>query len=417
MKLPLRFPIVLALSISTASVLAAPPVVSNVRVTQRPGTALVDILYDVSDPDGNSPLRVNFQVSADAGATWTVPVLTFSGAVGANVVPGPNRAILWNAGTDWPGQFNTQCRVRVIADDGTVTVTPIDMALVPGSNFEMGDNYGEGGTAEWPVHTVYVGPFYIDRFEVRKALWDEVYAWAINHGYSFYHPGRTDGGTGREPSHPAQSMCWYCAVRWCNARSERESLVPAYYINANHTAVFRSGLLDLGNTNVNWNANGYRLPTEAEWEKAARGGLVGHRYPWSSLGPGNYTNYISPSRANYYLSGDPYENGSPRTTPAGYYNGYQVPAGTNMANGYGLYDVAGNVGEWCWDWYDSGWYIVVRDNPAQNLGPPSGTYRVVRGGSWYANTWSARCANRGGVEPYRYDDIYIAVGFRCVRGL
>jgi hypothetical protein len=128
-----RLNLIALLLLTFISARAAPPVVSNVRASQRPGTALVDILYDVSDPDGNSPLRVSFQVSADAGTTWTVPVLTFSGAVGTGVVPGLNRAIVWNAGLDWPGQFTSQCRVRVLADDGTVPVG--GMVLIPAGRF------------------------------------------------------------------------------------------------------------------------------------------------------------------------------------------------------------------------------------------------------------------------------------------
>jgi hypothetical protein len=93
---------------------AAPPVVSNVRAQQRAGTQYVDIFYNVSDPDGDSPLRVRFEVSADGGASYTVPVFSFSGAVGPNVLPGNDRLIVWNAGADWPGQFTDRCRVRVI---------------------------------------------------------------------------------------------------------------------------------------------------------------------------------------------------------------------------------------------------------------------------------------------------------------
>ncbi len=119
------------------SLSSAAPVVSNVRAAQRAGTRLVDILYDVSDADGDSPLTVSFQVSADGGATWTVPVFTFQGA-GPGVVPGNNRSIVWSAAVDWSGEFNNNCRVRVCADDGK-TATPSGMALIPAGSFVMGD--------------------------------------------------------------------------------------------------------------------------------------------------------------------------------------------------------------------------------------------------------------------------------------
>jgi len=140
------------------------------------------------------------------------------------------------------------------------------------------------------------------------------------------------------------NVSWYDCLKWCNARAERDGLTPAYYTSGTQDAIYRTGSLDLSNACVNWDAAGYRLPTEAEWEKAARGGLVGHHYPWQSYG-GTCSNHIDGSRANYWNSGDPYGG----TTPVGYYNGNQTPAGIDMANGYGLYDIVGNAYEWCWD--------------------------------------------------------------------
>ena len=137
------------------------------------------------------------------------------------------------------------------------------------------------------MHTVYLSAFYMDRKEVTKALWDEVYSWAITHGYSFEY-----GAQGKAANHPAHSMTWYDAVKWCNARSEREGKVPAYYTDVGLTVRYRSGQVA---PYVNW-STGYRLPTEAEWEKAARGGASGQRFPWSD------SDTIQHSRANYYCS-------------------------------------------------------------------------------------------------------------------
>jgi hypothetical protein len=170
---------------------AAPPVVSNVRAQQRAGTQYVDIFYNVSDPDGDSPLRVRFEVSADGGAGYTVPVFSFSGAVGANVLPGNDRLIVWNAGADWPGQFTDRCRVRVIADDGRIPPVPPNMALIPAGEFQMGNNYSgvEGETDEVPVHTVFVSAFWMDKYEVSKELWDKVVFQTTGRGYAHESSG------------------------------------------------------------------------------------------------------------------------------------------------------------------------------------------------------------------------------------
>ncbi len=378
---------------------AAAPVVSNVRAVQRPGTGLVDIEYNLMDPDGNAPLAVTFQVSADGGVKWTAPVFTFQGAVGVGVVPGDNRMIVWNAGVDWPGQFNNNCRVRVCADDRN-GVAPEGMALIPAGNFTMGDSFSEGDSDERPTHGVHVSGFYMDRHEVTKALWDEVHVWAVAHGYSF-----DNAGLGKAANHPVHTVSWSDAVKWCNARSEREGKVPAYYTDAGLTARYRSGQVAVY---VDW-SRGYRLPTEAEWEKAARGGAAGHRFPWSD------SDTIQHTRADYYSSSSyAYDTSTTRGYHPVFNDGvspYTGPVGYFAPNGYGLYDMAGNVWEWCWDWWGSGWSGTSSARQADTRGPASGSSRVVRGGSGGSAAWFSRAALRRYYEPgFRFGYL----GFRSV---
>ncbi len=260
----------------------------------------------------------------------------------------------------------------------------------------MGDTFNEGDSDERPTHTVYVSAFYMDKHEVTKALWDDVCNWAISHGYSFEY-----GAAGKANNHPAQSMTWYDAVKWCNARSEKAGRVPAYYTDAGLTVRYRSGQVA---PYVKWNS-GYRLPAEAEWEKAARGGASGRRFPWSD------TDNITHSRANYYSSSSyAYDTSTTRGYHPTFATGgdpYTSPVAYFAPNGYGLYDMAGNVWEWCWDWYGS-YSTGAQTDPR---GPSSGSNRVLRGGSWSRDAFYCRAANRSSDWP---DYGIIFLGFRSV---
>ncbi len=281
---------------------------------------------------------------------------------------------------------------------------PTGMVLIPAGTFSMGDcmNPSEGRTDELPLHTVYVSAFYMDRYEVTLALWDEVKAWNGGNEYSY-----ENAVLGRAANYPVQYVNWRDCVKWCNARSEKEGLTPCYYNEAELATVYKTGT---GTPYPKWDANGYRLPTEAEWEKAARGGASGHRFPWSD------TNNITHSQANYYSSDDYSYDVSPTrgAHPAFKTYPYTSPVGYFAANGYGLYDMAGNLWEWCWDWYKNSWYSEVGATENDPRGPSSGSYRVQRGGAYgFSGLW-ARCSFRNfeipGQGMHRY-------GFRCVRGL
>jgi formylglycine-generating enzyme required for sulfatase activity len=280
-------------------------------------------------------------------------------------------------------------------------IAPAGMVLIPVGSFMMGDSFGEGQDRELPVHNVYVSAFYMDQYPVTKALWDEVHTWALANGYGF-----DNAGSGKAHDHPVQTVNWYDAVKWCNARSEKEGRVPAYYTDGGQKSVYRTGQVDVQNDWVNWDG-GYRLPTEAEWEKAARGGAEGRRYPWLDA------DTITHSRANYRSSSDyAYDSSPTRDFHPDFQVGgmpYTSPAGSFEPNGYALYDMAGNVWGWCWDWWFESYYSV---SPASDpRGPGSGSFRVMRGGGWNYSAVTCRVSLRS----YGWPDFrHYSYGFRSV---
>lgn len=344
-----------------------------------------------------------------------ITALTQNGQLTFTTVPGyTNYAIEWAPSVNGPWSVSwNQLRLiqptnttitlsvpmffRVVAHGIPVTVPP-GMGYVPGGEFVMGDTYLTNSSAA-PAHPVFVSDFLIDEFEVTGALWNDVASWASMHGYQFDYPGYADA-----TNHPIAEITWYDAVKWCNARSEKEGLRPAYYTDGTHETVYRTGTRDLTNECVAWTAPGYRLPTEAEWEKAARGGLENHHFTWPSS-DGSFLLYVVGMMANFWDSGDPYDNG---TTPVGFYNGFHAIGGTDMRNGFGLHDMAGNVAEFCWD--RLGAYSHARQVDAH--GPNAGNARIVRGGSWYEDPEYLRCAARDSQRP---NISSLDIGFRCVR--
>jgi formylglycine-generating enzyme required for sulfatase activity len=181
-----------------------------------------------------------------------------------------------------------------------------------------------------------------------------------------------------------ENITWFDAVRFCNARSAREGLTSAYTIN--------------GET-VTWNrtANGYRLPTEAEWEYACRAGTTT---------PFNTGNNITDSEANCYNHYGYNNNSSGRTI--GGYRGRTVPVNSFGANSWGLFDMHGNVADWCWDWYGE-YGTSAQTNPA---GPAAGSLRVNRGGGWNDFPKHIRSAYRAATPPGNGS---FNLGFRLVR--
>jgi formylglycine-generating enzyme required for sulfatase activity len=277
---------------------------------------------------------------------------------------------------------------------------PAGMMLIPAGTFRIGDTL-DGESNAIPMN-VYVSAFYMDTNLVSLSQWQGVYSYATNHGYSFVQSGKD-----KAANYPVETVDWYDCVKWSNARSAQAGLTPLYYTDVLFTQVYTNGETDA--VYPNWAANGYRLPTEAEWEKASRGGLSGNRFPWGNLITENLANYYgSPGSPTYDLGPSGFNSigsiggRSPATSPVGSF----------AANSYGLYDMAGNVYEWCWDWYGTPYGQPTKNNPT-GAGPGSGL-RVLRGGYWLSDAYYARCAFRASTDPYL---AIWGIGFRCVRGL
>ena len=248
---------------------------------------------------------------------------------------------------------------------------PDNFVYINGGTFTMGSPADEAGRYSTEVQRqVTVSSFYMGKYEVTQREYQEVMG--IN-------PSEFKGD-----NLPVEYVSWFDAVLYCNKRSQREGLTAAYTICG-------SG----NNRTVTWNrsANGYRLPTEAEWEYACRAGTT---TPFST------GNNITTSQANYD-GRNPYNN-----NPKGQYRERTTPVGTFAPNQWGLYDMQGNVWELCWDWYGN------YTNGAQTdpTGAASGSYRVNRGGAWISVAQGLRSAYRDYNTPSAR---YGCLGFRVVR--
>lgn len=267
--------------------------------------------------------------------------------------------------------------------------------LVSGGTYERGNASRDNDYGWSPVQKVTLGGYSMAVNLTTKAQWDAVRSWALKHGY-------TDlaAGDGRAGDHPVQSVNWHDVVKWCNAASEKDGLTPCYEIGGD---ILRQGTPD--EVTCAWHADGYRLPTEAEWEVAARGGLVGKRFPWGDT--------ISHDQANYRCGSEAEMPFDKSGKVAGFHSRFAAigevctsPVGSFPANGYGLFDMAGNVSQWCWDLW--GHYGTEADP----RGPNIGALRVVRGGSWAGNALRAASAIRVVAFP---SQATTNIGFRLAR--
>ncbi|NQV17667.1 MAG: SUMF1/EgtB/PvdO family nonheme iron enzyme [Armatimonadetes bacterium] len=253
---------------------------------------------------------------------------------------------------------NEDTEVKV--DYITVTEDSNEMIFVQGGTFEMGDHYFEGDEDELPVHSVYLDSYYIGKYEVTQAEYEAV--------------------VGTNPSYfigddlPVEQVSWYDAVTFCNLKSQQEGLTPCY---------------NLDDWSCNFSANGYRLPTEAEWEYAARGGV-------------NWTDDYRHSGC-HEIGELPYY--------AWYSDDQTHPVGTKLPNQLEVFDMSGNVWEWCNDWYGFDYYSS--SPPSNPHGPDDEFGRILRGGGWGSSADGCRVAVRNssypGLSQYRY------FGFRFAR--
>ncbi|MGC6467423.1 MAG: formylglycine-generating enzyme family protein [Akkermansiaceae bacterium] len=265
-----------------------------------------------------------------------------------------------------------------------IDTAPTGFAFIPQGSFEMGDSFNEGNSGERPVHTVFVSSFYMETKEVTVRKWNEVRDWGRENGY---HDLPREFG--KDEDHAVHSIFWQDAMKWCNARSEMEGLTPCYYADFDLTLVHRDDWLTVYHEKVDWEANGYRLPTEAQWEKAARGGLQGKRFPNGDTIGHQWANYYSDRRFFYdgSLTFGWHPDSTQRDVP------YTVPSGSLLPNNYGLYDMSGGMWEWCWDAFDDDYY------GESDVVDPKGPYKVwkskvARGGSWTKYAFEGRCAYR-----------------------
>ncbi|MCK4293317.1 MAG: formylglycine-generating enzyme family protein [Planctomycetes bacterium] len=241
------------------------------------------------------------------------------------------------------------------------TKTGIEMVLIPGGEFIMGDNRGEDD--EKPAHNVQISAFYMDKYEVTQDAYKAMMG---------RNPSKFKGA-----DKPVERISWFGAIQYCNMRSLREGLTPCY---------------DLETLECNYEADGYRLPTEAEWEYACRAG-TNTKYSFGTA-PGKLGQYAW------------FKANAAKTTH---------PVGQKKPNPWGLYDMHGNLWEWCNDYYSGDNY--QKSDGKNPQGPSAGQERVLRGGSWASSAESARSSTRYSETP-GFADVclgYEAYGFRCVR--
>ena len=265
---------------------------------------------------------------------------------------------------------------------------PEGFVLVEAGTFQMGSN--EGDSDNQPVHEVTITkPFYMGKYEVTQAVYEK---------YCSYGSSSPSSSYGDGDNYPAYYVSWYDALVYCNKRSMAEELTPCYSISSSTNPEDWGDVPTSSNSTwnaveCNWNANGYRLPTEAEWEYAARAGdntVESLTYSGTSdvNQLGDYAWYSDSANDNTH------------------------EVGKKLPNAFGLYDMSGNVWEWCWNWYTDSYDTEV-EGGSDPTGSSAWSFRVFRGGGWFDLSGSCAVSYRYGNYPNGRDNF--GLGFRVVR--
>ena len=354
------------------------------HAVRRPGTDWVDIIYEWGSGASNEPTALDsgwiaVEASADGGVTWQLPVISVAGAVG-HVTTGASR-IVWYMGADISATLFDASSIRLLLSAGPSIPSGHDMIPVPTGDFAMGSDRGD--SQEGPVHIVHLDAYWIDRFEttnrafqrfVQSTGWQTL---AEREGHSVIY---RDGGY-----HTVEGASWW---RPSGPGSDLTGRLdhPVVQVTWDDAAAY-----------CQW--AGKRLPTEAEWERAARGPDQ-RTYPWGEAG-----SHVPERLANAGAEGCCHESahdGYLNTAPVG-----SFPLG---ASPIGALDMAGNAWEWTGDRFNGNFYA---DSPPSNpTGPGSGDERVLRGGSWISYPFMLRTTYRGHHIP---ETRHNYSGFRCAR--
>ena len=385
---------------------AADPVVSNVRASQRPGTNLVDILYDVADPDSDT-VSVSLRVSSDDGATWAVPATSLAGDAGPGIAPGRNRRIAWDAGADWGGQFSDRMRFEVTATD-----------LPTAGDYMVIDLSAGPEAASYPVSTLAAAPAggWTDEYKTTKLVLRRIPAGTFTMGSPTGELGRDSDETQHQVT---LTQDFYMGVFEVTQKQYERVMGtwPSYFSNAAYRDARPVEMVswnDIRGGAWPWGVPGAAtflgklrqrtglpldLPTEAQWEYACRAGTATALNSGKNLTSTSSCPNVAEVGRYYYNHPGGYSSSQGVDTAVG-----TAKAGSYLPNAWGLYDMHGNVWEWCLDWY--GTYPGTVTDPE---GAAAGSNRVLRGGSWLNYAGHCRSAGRGGYYPdYRIS----YVGFR-----